>query len=25
LLKMRAPHVVAQQRGIPLSKVFNGK
>jgi small subunit ribosomal protein S5 len=25
LLKMRAPHVVAQQRGISLSKVFNGK
>jgi small subunit ribosomal protein S5 len=25
LLKMRPPHVVAQQRGIPLSKVFNGK
>ena len=24
LLKMRAPHVVAKQRGIPLSKVFNG-
>jgi len=25
LLKMRAPHVVAKQRGITLSKVFNGK
>jgi len=25
LLKMKAPHVVAEQRGIPLSKVFNGK
>ncbi len=25
LLKMRAPHVVATQRGIALSKVFNGK
>lgn len=25
LLKMRAPHVVAKQRGIPLTKVFNGK
>jgi small subunit ribosomal protein S5 len=25
LLKMRAPHVIAKQRGIPLSKVFNGK
>lgn len=24
LLKMRAPHTVAQQRGVPLSKVFNG-
>lgn len=24
LLKMRAPHSVAQQRGISLSKVFNG-
>lgn len=24
LIKMRAPHVVAQQRGISLSKVFNG-
>ncbi len=25
LLKMRAPHIVAGQRGIALSKVFNGK
>jgi small subunit ribosomal protein S5 len=25
LLKMKAPHTVAQQRGITLSKVFNGK
>ena len=25
LLKMRAPHVVANQRGIALTKVFNGK
>jgi len=25
LLKMRAPHVVAHQRGVSLSKVFNGK
>jgi small subunit ribosomal protein S5 len=25
LLKMRAPHVVAKQRGISLAKVFNGK
>jgi small subunit ribosomal protein S5 len=24
LLKMRAPHEVAKQRNIPLSKVFNG-
>ncbi len=24
LLKMRAPHEVAQQRNIPMSKVFNG-
>ena len=24
LLKMRAPHTVAEQRGIALSKVFNG-
>ena len=24
LLKMRAPHVVAHQRGVALSKVFNG-
>jgi small subunit ribosomal protein S5 len=24
LLKMRAPHTVAQQRSVPLSKVFNG-
>lgn len=24
LIKMRAPHTVAQQRGIALSKVFNG-
>jgi small subunit ribosomal protein S5 len=24
LLKMRAPHSVAQQRGVALSKVFNG-
>jgi small subunit ribosomal protein S5 len=24
LLKMRAPHTVAQQRGVSLSKVFNG-
>lgn len=24
LLKMRAPHAVAQQRGVALSKVFNG-
>lgn len=24
LLKMKAPHMVAQQRGIQLSKVFNG-
>jgi small subunit ribosomal protein S5 len=25
LLKMRTPHDVAQQRGVALSKVFNGK
>ena len=25
LLKMRAPHVVANQRGIAFTKVFNGK
>lgn len=24
LLKMRAPHTIAQQRGVSLSKVFNG-
>ncbi|MFN6945420.1 MAG: 30S ribosomal protein S5 [Cytophagaceae bacterium] len=24
LLQMRAPHTVAEQRGVPLSKVFNG-
>ncbi|WMJ75237.1 30S ribosomal protein S5 [Cytophagaceae bacterium ABcell3] len=24
LVKMRAPHVVAEQRGVSLSKVFNG-
>jgi small subunit ribosomal protein S5 len=25
LLKMRAPHIIAAQRGISLKKVFNGK